>query len=1091
MDHAAEQETLYDWLGAAETHEKVLGLVPGDDSGRVGDVLERKAYALHKAAFQSDSNDQFRDRISMSIECYRKAAESYGKAGVRESEGKKLRCDGMAKYLGFWHASKSEEKKKLVNESWETTTKALDFFRSTGEVAEFCRTYNQLSWSAIRVIEYADDYGARTAIIKNALAYGQHALDHIVELADSNARGLVYVRASSFLNLYSLDFSGGKESLRYDQASRELWDKAMAFSEEVTCKETVSFYYLPSPIDSCEQLRVAEKALEFGKKANDKLVVGSALDWIAQRTYWSLAQAVDMDELESTAARGYDLYLQAQKMYANVGYIPAMIEWAWVPYPDPWHYTYLSSFVTDPKRKRELAMKAIALEPKMRDMAIASGYPDVFIDVDMRIAEALTSLAKTELDLEKKRRLLEDALRRGAAQEERYARLHPLHHGALSTNANTVAEIEFELAIMETDPMLRTQRLRKALQRKEKVIDLGRKLLEELQDTSPRSFISTFVGVFHSAHGACALKLYEATADRRDLEVAIHSFEEAVESFINADQPSRCAESYWKIARAYDVLGEHQKSYERFSNAAKQYNSASKKLPQLAALYQDYSKYMEAWGEIQLAKHQHLRQEYVQAGEHYEKAASLLASTEHWEFLAINYTAWSIVEKAEGLSKADESKEAIRAFGEAQKSFEASRKAVQAGLSESKDTEETAMAVSLIKAADVRRDNCVARAMIEEARLLDREGHESASSEKYGQAAGMLERTESMLENDRDKREIGLSIAIARAWQMLKSAEAEASPELFDRASQLFERVKDLSQNEKAKSLALGHSRFCKALEAGMRFSDTAEASFHTEATKHLESAAKHYLKADYRTASEYANASKLLFDGYVYMDRASREGDQGAKARLYTLAEKVLEASAASYEQAEYPGKNEQVLKLLAKVKRDRQLALSLTDALRAPDSSSKAAGFVTPTPTHETATGLERFEHADIQATLVARPRDLHVGEDFSLEIELVNAGKGAAQLTKVEEIVPHGFDVTVVPQKYRIEDSYLNLRGRRLDALKTEDVRLVLKPRTRGHFSLKPRITYLDDVGKYRSVEPESVEITVKELGISGWLKGPEKK
>jgi hypothetical protein len=41
--------------------------------------------------------------------------------------------------------------------------------------------------------------------------------------------------------------------------------------------------------------------------------------------------------------------------------------------------------------------------------------------------------------------------------------------------------------------------------------------------------------------------------------------------------------------------------------------------------------------------------------------------------------------------------------------------------------------------------------------------------------------------------------------------------------------------------------------------------------------------------------------------------------------------------------------------------------------------------------------------------------------------------------------------------------------------------------GTFSLKPTVLYLDETGKYKSHEPEPVIITVKELGIKGWLKG----
>jgi hypothetical protein len=147
----------------------------------------------------------------------------------------------------------------------------------------------------------------------------------------------------------------------------------------------------------------------------------------------------------------------------------------------------------------------------------------------------------------------------------------------------------------------------------------------------------------------------------------------------------------------------------------------------------------------------------------------------------------------------------------------------------------------------------------------------------------------------------------------------------------------------------------------------------------------------------------------------------------------------------------------------------------------------FATPNPGQENPVGLERFENADIQANLIIRQKELKIGENLSIELELVNAGKGSALLTKVTEIVPEGFEVAEKPETYRVEDSCINLKGKRLDPLKTEEVKLVLKPTLQGTFSLKPTVLYLDENGKYKSHEPEPVTITVKELGIKGWLKG----
>lgn len=129
-----------------------------------------------------------------------------------------------------------------------------------------------------------------------------------------------------------------------------------------------------------------------------------------------------------------------------------------------------------------------------------------------------------------------------------------------------------------------------------------------------------------------------------------------------------------------------------------------------------------------------------------------------------------------------------------------------------------------------------------------------------------------------------------------------------------------------------------------------------------------------------------------------------------------------------------------------------------------------------------------ADIQANLILRAKEVKVGEDFSLDIEMVNNGEAPALLIKIENLIPERFRLIKEPEVYRVEDHVLNMKEKRLGPLKTLEVKLVLRPLTKGVFPLKPRILYLDETGKYKSHEPESVTITVKELGISGWIRGP---
>ena len=168
--------------------------------------------------------------------------------------------------------------------------------------------------------------------------------------------------------------------------------------------------------------------------------------------------------------------------------------------------------------------------------------------------------------------------------------------------------------------------------------------------------------------------------------------------------------------------------------------------------------------------------------------------------------------------------------------------------------------------------------------------------------------------------------------------------------------------------------------------------------------------------------------------------------------------------------------------------MAVSLSEVLHAPAIAATTTSFSTPNATYERPVGLERFENADIQASLMPRDQEARLGDTIRLKMDLVNAGKGGAQLIKVAELLPGGFELVEKPDTYLLEDSGLNMKGKNLGPLRTEELSLVMKPLDKGTFQIKPRILYLDETGKYRSHEPEPVTVVVKELGISGWLKGP---
>ena len=118
-----------------------------------------------------------------------------------------------------------------------------------------------------------------------------------------------------------------------------------------------------------------------------------------------------------------------------------------------------------------------------------------------------------------------------------------------------------------------------------------------------------------------------------------------LETYQKTNQKSRVAECFWKTAQTYDALGEHLKAAENFDHASNSYRSAAERIPQLKDFYQDHALYMQAWTEIEKARHHHERQEYGLAKEHFEKAADLHKSLKRWSYLEPNYSAWAQVER--------------------------------------------------------------------------------------------------------------------------------------------------------------------------------------------------------------------------------------------------------------------------------------------------------------------------------------------------------------------------------------------------------------------------------------------------------------
>ena len=1079
----------YEWLKAADLYGQALRVVGKNDFLKIGEVQERVGYAFYRAAMQAESQEEFKGKMRRAVEAYERACEFYERLENEQKAGRGFRCKAIAKYLSYWLTSDPSEKRKLLDDCLELEGKALSVFSESGNTLEFGRTYNEFPLVFFNRFHLEWDGQTARGILKKGVEWGEKAvamLSELGELHEIASACFILATCLSTLCYFFIPDPEEQEKTRL-RANKDL-NRAASLSEKVGDDYLLglSHFWLGINTGGGESVKHFEKTLECGKRTRDNFLIGSGLDFIAFTTCWEFVATEDPEKRRQLAERSMQLYEEGQHHYSIISFMSPRGGVIGPPAGYAEHYYFVARDEIDSEKRREFLEKSEKLGIEALKLAEDSDMPIVVQRVLHVVSKSLEARARMEPDPTEKRSRLEKALKYREKSIEIMKELEPFSYWDLGVMHNYLAGIKAELAEIESDLENKKRLFEEAVSSKEKCLQLCDKVTPYYEKMG---IIETFAALrgYQDAYATLLTRLYDLTNKPEYLRKTLEVLHRAIESAKKPDMTSLIAESQWKIAKTQDILGEHLKAAENFAYASESYMKAAEKIPQLKNLYQDLASYMRAWNEIEQAKHHHVKSQYGQAKEHYEKAANLHKSTERWNYLHLNYLALARLEEAEDLSRREQTEEASDLFQQAANLLKEAKQTIKAKLETIEPNDEKEMATQLAKASDSREEYCIGRIALEEAKILDKKGDHYSSSEKYGSAIETFEKILQTLESEQDRKEFSLIISLSHAWQKMMMAEAKASATIYGEAAELFKQAKEHTTDQSTSLLAVANSSFCKALEAGTEFETTRDTTTYSTAKKHMEAAANYYLKAGYESASEYARATNRLFDAYMYIHKAETETEPQKKAQHYQMAEEILQASSGSYMKAKHPEKSEEVKRLLESVKEERQLAMSLSDLLHAPAIASATASFATPTPTYEKAVGLERFEHADIQANLILKVKEAKVGEDIILEIEMVNAGKAPALLIKVQEIIPETFEIKEAPQTYRVEDRYLNMKGKRLDPLKTEEVKIVVKPLSKGKFTIKPRILYLDENGKYKSHEPEPTPITVKELGIKGWIKG----
>ena len=1080
LEKAKKEEKKYEWLQAAELYEKASSLVlKKNDMTKAAALVGRIGFCYSKAGFQAQTNIEFKKRLSLAIQAYEKKIQISEEKKAKNKQARIKQAEAFVAYGRSWLEKNPKKRKALLDEWWTLENQVLKIYESIGDVhsvgvvctdmiefSQYTRLWlsnfteevemeNEtidLSKKALRSLSKSgDDYELARAYAFVSIWYN-HIIHESPELRDKRPQ------------LIQKGFEYSKKALELSSKTKDAWLIGYAHYSALIA----NWYY---DFNHKSALEHGEKIQKYGSITKDKLL----LSYGTQSTSYSiicLAEFLeDPDKQRASLKKARNLAQESVQVSQTVNHIPNVcFGFSNQLYALRW----LATVEPDSEKKQDILQNAIRIARE--NLEVTKGWKRLSGILYGSLGASLRLLSGTKTNVEEKKALLLEAQ---VCQEKIIAsheELIPYLYAQHSIEYYNLALVQIELAKIEAKKTGEIEFLEKAFAALKKSTGF---LAKALKFRIESVFATQVLAKHNDTLGRVLQKIFYLTKEEKHFSGAIDAHYKAAAAFTKGEMPAHAAESYWYMAQLQDQIGKHQEASKNYESATQAYDLSAKKIPQLKDFYKEHALYMQAWSQIEQARYSHSIEEYEEAQQHYEKAAKLHESTVSWNYLTSNYLAWAEIEEAESLSRKEQTELAKKAFGKALQQFNRAEESVKDKLEKISSEEEIEMIQRLLKTADLRQKYCHARILVEDAKLLDREAKYLQSSKSYRKAAQDLDSIIEKIDVEAERKELEYLAILCQAWEKMADAEETTSSESYSKAAKLFEQAKEHCYTKKASLWALGNSNFCRGLAAGVNYQTSLELEEHAKAKSFMKTASTNYAKAGFKAASEYSKATQRLFDAYAFMNQAENELDQEKRAKQYQMAENLLQIATSSFMKAKQPEKKAQVQQIIETVREEKALALSLNEVMHAPTIASSTMSFAAPSPTNEASVGLEQFQHANVQANLIAGLKEVKVGESFCLTVEIVNAGKEPALLIRVEDFVPPDFVVVEKPEIYRLEESCLNMKGKQITPLMLVEAKVVVQPSKKGVYQLKPKVHYLDEVGQKNSLQLKCREIKVEEV------------
>jgi tetratricopeptide (TPR) repeat protein len=530
------------------------------------EIYERVGYASYRSAFQTESNEKFRERLRKAILSYEKAKELQGRLNDSAKTPGMLRCDAIIARMNCWLASEGSEKKTLLDEVCRIEREVLKAYDEKGNQLEFGKACTRLAYILSDRLDLELDVQTRENLLDEAISLGERAIRIFSEAGDEHE----LVRAYHVTSINCVDAA---MSLRLETKRKECEQRAFKHAKEaIRISEKIGDTYLLGKSTVC--LGFAEndlgagvevgstlfnKALQCCSKVNDCRIMSEAFDGLTFSTEWSLTWEETLEEIKETSAKCEEYAGKAIAYSVPANYSRGIFH--------SYAYGYianlrgLASNETELETRLELLRRAANLGKNGLEYSQRVGSTHAIFHVSSELSHALYDLS-TLATAHEKRQLLVEAMTLGEKAVHYTEQLRSQFPLARSIPYEALALILLELGRLEEKRENRKELLEKAVSNMETCIALFEKHLASFP--SRREFFA-LLGSYETDLGSILNELYQTTAEKEILKKLVETYQKAVYLNKNADLPTRVAEAYWQTAVIYDRLGEYLESANNLS----------------------------------------------------------------------------------------------------------------------------------------------------------------------------------------------------------------------------------------------------------------------------------------------------------------------------------------------------------------------------------------------------------------------------------------------------------------------------------------------------------------------------------------------